>query len=463
MLRDPRRSKFEFHPTLDEQRAEGKSLRDKCPRRSHAAWRPPHDRVDPLLLLQQSSKGRIPELIPIRHGRMLRSPFTFYRGSALAMAADLAHTPVTGLRAQLCGDAHLMNFGAFATPERRVIIDINDLDETLPGPWEWDVKRLAASIVLACRDNGFAKSDAREAVLACLASYRMHMAEFAQMPVLDVWYSAIDLEQTIETFEDEGARRRARKRLEKARARSVLEHEFPELVTEAAGGEPKIRENPPLIFHAEGDQDAFTSTVRKAYTAYRETLSEPKRVLLDRYKLMDLAIKVVGIGSVGTFCGVMLLMAGPSDPLFLQVKEARASVLEPYVGKSAHENHGQRVVMGCQLMQSASDLFLGWTKGEGGRHVYVRQLKDMKMKPMVELFTPPVMRQYVELCGYALAHGHARSGAPAKISGYLGKGDTFDEAIADFSVAYADQTERDYAVLQKAARSGKIEVLVEEP
>jgi uncharacterized protein (DUF2252 family) len=393
---------------------------------------------------------------------MLHSPFTFYRGSALSMATDLATTPVSGLRVQACGDCHLMNFGAFATPERRVIFDINDLDETLPAPWEWDVKRLGASLVLACRDNGFSASDARDAVLACVRSYREHMAELAEMRALDVWYASIDVEKVLAMSKDTEARKRVEKRVEKARARSVLEHDFPEMVT-LKGEVPTIKENPPLIFHPnEQAREGFMSAIHSAFAAYRETLPEHRRVLLDRYKLMDIANKVVGIGSVGTLCAVMLLMAQDEDPLFLQVKQARASVLEPFAGKSVYKNHGQRVVMGCQLMQSASDLFLGWAEGPHGRHFYIRQLKDMKMKPLVEIFTPSVMKTYAKLCGWALARAHARSGEPAKISGYLGKSDAFDEAIADFSIAYADQSERDHAVLMKAVRAGKLEVAVEE-
>jgi uncharacterized protein (DUF2252 family) len=457
----PTGSTFQTHPTHDELLAMGKALREKCPRKSHADWQPPADRPDTLALLEESSMGRIPELLPVRYGRMTRSPFTWYRGSALHMAADLAHTPVTGLRVQACGDAHLCNFGAFATPERQMIFDVNDLDETLPAPWEWDVKRLAASFVLACRDNGFSEDVGRDAVLKCVRSYREHMAEYGEMQVLDVWYSTIDADRVVTMFEDEEARKRFQKRLTKARQRSVLEHDFPELV-HTDGLAPTIRENPPLIYHwREQGHEELMANVRKAFAGYRETLSEHRRVLLDHYKLMDIAVKVVGVGSVGTLCAVVLLMASDKDPLFLQVKQARPSVLEPYAGKSLHANHGQRVVMGCHLMQSASDLFLGWTEGQAGRHFYVRQLKDMKIKPLVEVFTPSVMLSYAELSGWTLAHTHARSGEPGQIAGYLGKSDQFDEAVADFCVAYADQTERDHETLMKAVRSGKLEVFVE--
>lgn len=452
---------LQVHPTRDELYAMGKSLRDKCPREAHAAWKPAVDRPDPLALMEESNKGRMQQFVPVRHGRMLKSPFTFYRGAALNMAADLAGTPTTGIRVQACGDCHLANFGAYATPERRIIFDINDLDETLPAPWEWDVKRLAASFVLSCRDNGFSQDVARDAVLNCVRSYREHVAEYSDMRVLDTWYASIDVEKLLLTVQDEEASKRFKKRLAKARERSVAEHDFPELAT-TAGLTPEIRDNPPLIFHwHEKGHEELMANVQKAFARYRETMEEDRRLLLDRFKLKDLAIKVVGVGSVGTYCSVLLLMASEHDPLFLQVKQARPSVLEAYAGKSRHANHGERVVHGCRMMQSASDIFLGWTEGDAGRHFYVRQLKDMKIKPMVEVFTPGVMLQYAEWCGWTLAHAHARSGEPAKISGYLGKSDKFDVAIAEFSVAYADQSERDHEVLMNAVRAGKLEVFVE--
>jgi uncharacterized protein (DUF2252 family) len=392
---------------------------------------------------------------------MVRTPFTFYRGAALHMAADLAVTPASGLRVQACGDCHLLNFGDYATPERRVVFDLNDLDETLPAPWEWDVKRLAASFVLTCRDNGFREADARDAVLACVRSYRERMAEYSQMPVLDVWYANVDVEKVLPTIKDKEARKRHQKRLAAARARSVLEHDFPKLAARA-GQVPTIKESPPLIYHPrERGVEDLLARARAAFASYRASLQEDRRVLIDRFDLKDIAIKVVGVGSVGTFCAVVLLMASEEDPLFLQVKEARPSVLEAYAGKSIYRNHGRRVVNGCRLMQSASDIFLGWTKGKLGRHFYVRQLRDMKVGILIDLFSPGMMTQYAEICGWALARAHARSGAPAQISGYLGKSDAFDEAIAAFSIAYADQSERDHAVLKKAVRSGRVEVVME--
>lgn len=454
-------SRFELHPSRRERYELGKLLRDTCPRSSHAVWSLDTPRHDVLHLLEQSSHGRIAELIPIRYGRMLQSPFTFYRGAALNMAADLATTPVNGLRVQVCGDCHLSNFGAFATPERRIIADINDLDETLPGPWEWDVKRLAASFVLASRNNGHTDAEARDAALTCVRTYREMIAEFSEMRALDVWYASIDLESLIDQMDDKELKKRLDRRLTKARDRSTMEYDYPKMVT-TSGESPTIKDDPPLIYHArEHAGDAFDTVVRTAFAAYRETMPEFRRVLLDRYQLIDIAIKVVGVGSVGTRCGVMLLMADDHDPLFLQIKEARPSVLEPYVGKSACANHGQRVVRGHFLMQAASDLFLGWTEGQIGRHFYIRQLRDMKIKPLVEIFTPSVMLRYARLCGWILARAHARSGDPAILSGYLGQSDKFDTAIADFSVAYADQSERDHAVLKKAVSEGRLEVMLE--
>jgi uncharacterized protein (DUF2252 family) len=363
---------------------------------------------------------------------------------------------------QACGDCHLLNFGAFATPERRVIIDINDFDETLPAPWEWDLKRLAASFVLACRDNGFTEADARFTALACVRSYREHMAEYSEMSMLELWYERIDVKKFIPTIKDEQARRRAQRRLDKAHARSVLEHDFPMLAS-TVGATPTIRDNPPLIYHPPETYAERMKWVEEALVGYRASLPEHTRVLLDRFKVMDIAIKVVGVGSVGTRCGIMLLLAEGTDPLFLQFKEAQRSVLEDYAGESLYPTHGERVVSGYRIMQSASDMFLGWTLSHDGKHVYVRQLKDMKIKPLVELFTPSVMTQYAELCGWTLALAHARSSHPAQISGYLGRGDQMDLALADFSAAYADQTEKDHQAFMKAARDGRVEIVTEGP
>ncbi len=441
--------------------AKGEELRSKCPRGSHAAWKAPKNRIDPLVLIKESDKGRIPELVPIRHGRMMKSPFTFYRGAALDMAADLATTPATGARVQACGDAHLMNFGVYATPERRLVFDVNDLDETLPAPWEWDLKRLAASFVLACRSNGMSEADARDAALACGRSYREHMATFSQMRALDVWYASLDVEDFLPQIKNADSRKRFEKRMAQARKRSVTEHDFP-MLADTSTESVTIRDNPPLIYHwNQLGKKEYAANIHNAFARYRESLPDERRTLLNRFEMKDVAIKVVGVGSVGTFCGIALLMAGEDDPLFLQIKQANASVLEPYAGKSIYANHGERVVRGCLLMQSASDLFLGWTEGKLGRQFYVRQLRDMKMKIMVELFGLTDMLQYADLCGFTLARAHARSGESAVISGYMGKSDTFDKAIAAFSVAYADQSEKDHAVLMSAVRKGDLEVETE--
>jgi uncharacterized protein (DUF2252 family) len=452
---------FVPHPSRSELLARGEELRKKCPRRSHAVWQAPPDRPDPVQLVIAGDQGRIPQLVPIRHGRMIQSPFTYYRGAALAMAVDLARLPRTGARVQVCGDAHLGNFRVFATPERRTIFDIHDLDETLPAPWEWDVKRLATSFVIASRNNGLSDKRAREAVLTCVRSYREHMAEFSTMRALDVWYYRLEAEQLIKRIEDVEIRNRAKKRLAKAKAQSALEYDFPKLAN-SANDAPTIRDNPPLIFHwhEQGSED-FDAIVRDAITQYRNTLPEDRRVLLDRFEFKDLTIKVVGVGSVGTVCGIALCMASERDPLFLQIKQAGESVLEPYAGKSVYSNHGQRVVQGHRLMQSASDVFLGWCEGRNGRHYYIRQLRDAKIKFAIETFSSAEMKLFAECCGWTLARAHARSGQPALIAGYLGESDVFDRAIADFAVAYADQSEKDHESLTRAVRAGKLEAVIE--
>jgi uncharacterized protein (DUF2252 family) len=450
------------HGSRDELHAAGKALRDKCPRISHGEWNPRHNRPDPVRLVLKADAGRLPGLLPLRHGRMVLSPFTFYRGSALAMADDLAGTPSTGVRVQCGGDSHLVNFRGLGTPERNVIFAINDLDETLPAPWEWDLKRLAASFVIACRDNGLSESDAKDAVLSCVRSYREHMAEFSEMKELELWYFAIEADMLISGIKDAAIRRRAIKRLAKARESSTSEGLFPKL-TDDAGGSSIFKDQLPAIFHWEGHTPGqIHAVVKEAFTRYRETLAPSQRVLLDRYEIKDAAIKVVGVGSVGTACWVLLLMAGGGDPLILQVKEARASVLEAYAGKSVFPNHGQRVVNGIRLMQPASDIFLGWTHGREGRQGYVRQLRDVKIKFAVETFGAAEMTLFAEWCGYSLALSHARSGEPAVISGYLGKSDTFDKALAAFSVAYADRNEKDHAALKRAIRDGKVEAVFED-
>jgi uncharacterized protein (DUF2252 family) len=377
------------------------------------------------------------------------------------MAADLAHTPSSGLRVQACGDAHLSNFGAFATPERNLVFDINDLDETLPAPWEWDLKRLAASVVLAGRHIQLKQGESAAAARAAVSSYREHMAEYAFMKALEIWYDRIDLERLFDRVGNKKAQARYRERIEKARGRSVTEHDFPKLA-EHVGSTPRIKDNPPLIFHSpEQKEDEGSGNIEEAWALYHDSLPEHVRMLFNRYHLCDMALKVVGVGSVGTTCLIALFMAADDDPLFLQIKEAKASVLEPYAGKSLHDNHGQRVVVGQRLMQSASDSFLGWTHGRRGRHFYVRQLRDMKLSALIESFDAETLRIYAGACGWALARAHARSGDPAMISGYLGSGSIFDEAICDFAVDYADQAERDHKAFVKAVRDGRVKAHVE--
>jgi uncharacterized protein (DUF2252 family) len=444
-----------------ERRAKGKALRDLVPRSQHSGWTPPKDRRDPVEIVLAANEGRMPELVPIRHGRMLQSPFAFYRGTAAIMAADLAHTPVSGLRVQACGDAHLSNFGAFATPERNVIFDINDLDETLPAPWEWDVKRLTASVVLAGRHIELKQSETARAARAAVRSYREHMAEYAFTKALDVWYDRIDLQRLLDTILDEEDQARVEKRLEKTRKRTVTEHDFPKLA-EHVGSTPHIKDNPPLIFHPPWLRKVEASgELAAAWAGYHDSLPEHIRVLFDRFYMCDTAIKVVGVGSVGTVCAIALFMAADDDPLFLQIKEAHASVLEPYAGKSLHDNHGERVVVGQRLMQSASDSFLGWGEGREGRHFYVRQLRDMKQSADIDSMDDKVLRRYAEICGWALARAHARSGDPAMMAGYMGSGRSFDEAICDFAGDYADQAERDYKAFVKAFREGRFKAVVE--
>jgi uncharacterized protein (DUF2252 family) len=356
---------------------------------------------------------------------------------------------------QACGDCHLLNFGGFATPERNVVFDINDFDETLPAPWEWDVKRLAASFVIAAQHNTFNQSEAREMAVRCVEGYRRHIHDFAEMSVMERWYKHVSVDDILGAIRMKKWRKQVEARIAKATARAVLEDDFPKLAS-IENGQPRIRDNPPLIFH-EMDRGAeeYQRSVKVAYRKYRVTLTEDRRDLLDRYEMKDIAYKVVGVGSVGTYCAIVLMMAGNDDALFLQVKEARPSVLEPYAGKSRHKNHGQRVVTGQRLMQSASDIFLGWTE-ESGRDYYVRQLRDMKIKPLVEGMGADQLARYAEWCGWALARAHSKAGDAAMISGYLGANNQFDNAVAKFALAYALQNELDHKALIKAIRAGKL-------
>ncbi len=447
--------------TPEERATQGKSLRNHAPRSAHAAWQAPKNRRDPIDILCASNEGRIDHLVPIRFGRMSQSPFAFYRGAAAIMASDLAHTPTSGIYVQACGDAHLMNFGGFATPERNIIFDINDLDETLPAPFEWDLKRLAASVVIAAKHIELPMSDAARIANDLVREYREKMSDYAGMRVLDIWYDKIDLQNYTHRTTDPEVLRRTRKRLaqriEQEQRKSHPDIMYPKLVAHD-GAEPKIKDEPPLIFHT---TEMLTPGVQSAYASvietYRQTLPEHIRTLFNRFHYRDLAIKVVGVGSVGTMCGVALFMAGENDPLFLQVKEARQSVLEPFAGKSAYPNQGQRVVHGQRLIQTASDIFLGWTRGVNGRDFYVRQLRDLKLSAIIEEWDAETMRHYAKMCGHALARAHARSGDPAMISGYIGTSKSFDDAIGEFAVEYAAQNRLDYRAFIEAIRQGKIQ------
>lgn len=442
----------------EERVAAGKALRNAVPRESHGVWKAPPKRRDPVAILIDSSRGRLPDLVPIRYGRMSRSPFTFLRGSAALMASDLAATPTTGLRVQACGDCHLLNFGMFATPERNLVFDINDFDETLPAPWEWDVKRLAASFVVAARDRKLVEKDARAAAVACVRAYREAIRRYSEMSPLEVWYDRADMASILAAAPDAKARKFRQQIASKAQRR-IGEYLFPKIV-DLVGGRHRLIDQPPTLFHR-NDADA-DRLAQEASSGYRMSLADDRRVLFDRYRLEDLAIKVVGIGSVGTRCYVGLFFSADGHSLLLQFKEASASVLEPYAGKSAFENHGQRVVVGQRLMQSSSDIFLGWTRSLRGFDFFGRQLRDMKMSLPVDGFTNVQLVRYAEGCGATLARAHAKSGDPATIGAYLGKTDVFDRAIGDFAMAYADQNERDYAALATAIDAGRIDALIED-
>jgi len=441
--------------TENERLSAGKALRVKVPRTSHARWPAASGRRDGIALLRADDRGRLPELLPIRYGRMCASPFAFYRGSAALMARDLAGTPVTHLRVQTCGDCHVANFGGFGSPERRLVFDINDFDETLPGPWEWDVKRLAASIVLAGRDRGMKERHCGDAARRAVESYRMHMREYGGMRAIEVWYSHLGAALLIDKATNAAAKVRWREVEAQARLQTA-EHVFPK-ITSIVDGRRRILDRPPLVYHPRQTQK-FEQEVRDIFHRYRLTLPEERRVILDRYKLVDVARKVVGVGSVGTRCDAALLMAGERDPIFLQIKEAQSSVLEKYLGKSQYRNNGERVVTGQRMLQATPDVFLGWTRDDHGRDYYMRQLRDMKMKVEIETMSAGDWMEYVAVCGWTLARAHARTGDAARIAGYMGKNETFDEAIQEFAVTYADQTERDHGALVKAVRAGKIKV-----
>ncbi len=455
------------HLTVAERVERGKQARADVPRSKHAAFETPASRPDPVDLLETQAKTRVPELVPIRYGRMLVSPFTFYRGAAKIMASDLSHTPRSGLSVQCCGDAHLSNFGVFASPERKLVFDINDFDETLPGPWEWDVKRLCASMLIGARDNGFGVRDQDRIVLDTVSQYRARVREFAGMNNLEVWYAHLEVEPLIQEFAGQFKAKqvkRAEKNLAKARTKDSMSA-FSKL-TQRINGSAEIVDQSPLIvplrvLTPESHKEVFDE-LHTLLRQFRATLQPDRRVLLEEYELTDFARKVVGVGSVGTRAWIVLLFGRDvNDPLFLQMKEAEASVLEEFLEPSEYSNHGERVVEGQRLMQAASDIFLGWVHVDAGmdgqaRDFYGRQLKDWKGSAEIEQMVPDAMAAYGRLCGWTLARAHARSGDRIAIASYLGGGDAFDRAILEFSRAYADQNEKDYKALAGAVKSGRV-------
>src|SRR4051794_29046924 len=476
------------HPSIDQRQARGVKAAEHTALDGHAGWKPATDRPDPVTLLQEQDESREQDLVPVRHGRMMVSPFTFYRGAAKIMAEDLKDTPTAGLTVQLCGDAHLSNFGVFASPERNLVFDLNDFDETLPGPFEYDVKRMAASFTVAARNNGFSVADASAATLAAVSSYREAMGEFAQMHTMDVWYAHLsedDLTRLVQsaaaqaTKEVKGAKakRKLDKEVKRARAkarRNVAKAHTRDSVqalsklAETVDGHYRVINSPPLIVPLREISatygiapDDIDSALRMQFKAYRKTLQDDRRILLERFEVVDVARKVVGVGSVGTRAFIVLLQGRDAhDPLFLQVKEATASVLEQYLPKSRYAQPGERVVQGQRLMQAASDIFLGWTPGaQAGRHLYWRQLRDMKASAVVETMVPTGLTFYARICGWTLARAHARSGDPVALAQYLGDGDAFDRSITDFSARYADQNEQDFQAFVQAVRSGRLQAV----
>ena len=436
--------------------AAGRALRTACPRSRQATWHRA-DSVDALALIEESNAGRVPGLVPVRYGRMAQSPFAFFRGSSIVQARDLLTTPSTGVKVQLCGDCHIMNFGGFATPERNLVFDINDFDETYPGPWEWDVKRLAVSLVLAGRDRRFAQDIAREAVRSAVASYRERLFGYAQLSPVDVWYTRIGFGDLSGFFRKNVAALGTLQGAERYAEHRTSERIFPKL-SAIADGHARILDEPPLVYHFHQYVDEWDGMVHAFFERYRRTLIADRQRLFEHYTFQDIAVKVVGVGSVGTRCAIALFLADETDPLFLQIKEARRSVLELPDSPPLFAHQGERVVTGQRLMQAASDIFLGWAEVPGSQDYYVRQLRDMKVSVDIETFRPRTLIDYGAVCGWALARAHAKAGDAATIAGYLGRADRFDRAIARYANAYADQVERDFAAFKAAIQSGRFTV-----
>ncbi len=437
--------------------AAGRALRTACPRSRQATWKHRGDGVDALALIEESNAGRIPGLVPVRYGRMAQSPFAFFRGCSIVQARDLLATPSTGVTVQLCGDCHIMNFGGFATPERNLIFDINDFDETYPGPWEWDVKRLAVSLVLAGRDRGFSQDVARGAVRSAVASYRERLFGYAVLSPVDVWYTRIGFDDLSGFFRKNADAIGTLQDVERYARGRTSEAVFPKL-TAIADGHATIVDEPPLVYHFHQYLDEWDAMIHAFFERYRRTLIADRQRLFEHYAFQDIAVKVVGVGSVGTRCAVALFLADGIDPLFLQIKEARRSVIESPGSATLFAHQGERVVTGQRLMQAASDIFLGWTEVPGSQDYYVRQLRDMKVSVDVDAFRPRMLIDYGAVCGWALARAHAKAGDAATIAGYLGRADRVDRAIARYAGAYADQVERDFAEFKAAIRSGRFPV-----
>jgi uncharacterized protein (DUF2252 family) len=440
---------------FQEKYAIGKEIRGKTPRGSQAQWKAPHDRPSVKQMIDLSNYDRLPELVPVRHFRMSGSPFVFYRATASLMARDLSSTSSSGIIVQACGDCHLMNFGGFATPERHVVMDINDFDETLPGPWEWDLKRLAVSFVLAGRDKSFSKNNTDEVVMKLISAYQDALNEFSNMNLLDLWYLKFDLDEIVRKQKNEALKDRLAKSLEKGQ-KQTHDKVFYKMTTNNMG-QFTINDQPPLILHPFNLEESM-EMINTFFDQYKNTLQPDRRFLFEQYHITDVALKVVGVGSVGTRCYIALLLNDKNEPVFIQVKEARQSVLEPYTKPSFYKHNGERIVQGQRLMQSASDIFLGWATGPMGRQYYLRQLRDKKISPNIETLNKELLIIYAQYCARVLAKAHCKTNQGGVICGYIGKGDRFAEAITEYAELYADQTEKDFEEFKKATRSGELPI-----